>query len=182
VWIFLKSVSGFNDYGHMAIDLKIFETHLRRYAVLYFMLGLIERELRVRSMITLSGLASEKGYAEWVHVVPSTKGNIKSINTAFTKNFLKFEGIEEHMTFSFWRHLFDGKNFTLLWVPALHSIFPSLENPLTKKSFAQVGNHLTKANRIRNRVAHYEIRVDSDYEGEKEVLMWIIRKMDGVSS
>ena len=182
MWILLKSVSGLNDYDHMAIDLKIFETHLRRYAVLYFMLGLIECELRVRSMITLSSLASEKGYAEWVQVVPSTKGNIKSIKTAYKKNYLKFDGIEEHMTFSFWRHLFDGKNFTLLWVPALHTIFPSLENPLTKKSFAQVGNHLSRANRIRNRVAHYEIRVNSDYEGEKEVLMWIIQKMDGVSN
>ena len=86
------------------------------------------------------------------------------------------------MTFSFWRHLFDGKNFTLLWIPALHLIFPSLENPLTKRSFAQVGNHLSRANKIRNRVAHYEIRVNSDYESEKEVLMWIIQKMDGVST
>ena len=166
----------------MAIDLRIFETHLRRYAILYFMLGLIERELRVRSMITLSSLASEKGYSEWVHVVPQTKGNIKSIKTAHKKNYLKFDGIEEHMTFSFWRHLFDGKNFTLLWIPALHLIFPSLENPLTKRSFAQVGNHLSRANKIRNRVAHYEIRVNSDYESEKEVLMWIIQKMDGVST
>ena len=169
------------DYLPMVIDLKLFETHLRRYVVLYYMLGLIERELRTRSMITLSSLAAEKGYGEWVYVVPATKRNIQSMRVAFKKNSYQIDGIEEHLTFSFWRHLFDGKNYTSLWIPALHQIFTGLDNPLQKRSYAQVGNHMTKANRIRNRVAHYEIKKSSDYEKEKSILLWLIQKMGGVS-
>ena len=44
-----------------------------------------------------------------------------------------------------------------------------------------MGNHMARANRIRNRVAHYEIHRDFDFEADKAVLMWIIRKMGGVS-
>lgn len=166
----------------MVIDLRIFETHLRRYAVLYFMLGLIERELRVRSMITLSSLASEKGYREWIYIVPATKKNIKSMRNAYKKNGLRIDGIENHLPFSFWRHLFDGKNYTQLWIPALYLIFPNLENPLHKRSYWQVGNQMAKANRIRNRVAHFDIELDSDYEKEKSTLLWLIQKMGGVSA
>ena len=81
----------------MAIDLRIFETHLRRYAVLYFMLGLIERELRVRSMITLSSLASEKGYSEWIETVPHSFGNDRSIRRAFRRNRNSWNGIEKYL-------------------------------------------------------------------------------------
>jgi hypothetical protein len=177
-----KNVSFDQENFPMVIDLKLFETHLRRYVVLYYMLGLIERELRTRSMITLSSLAAEKGYAEWVFVVPATRRNIQSMRVAFKKNSFQIDGIEEHLTFSFWRHLFDGKNYTILWIPALHQIFPGLDNPLQKRSYAQVGNYMTKANRIRNRVAHYEMKNSSDYEKEKNILLWLIQKMDGVSS
>lgn len=166
----------------MTIDLRIFETHLRRYAVLYFMLGLIERELRSRCVITLSMLASEKGYSQWFYVVPATRENIHGLRKALKKNRFQLDGVEGHLTFAFWRHLFDGKNFTTLWLPALFSVFPSVEAPQTNKSFSQVGNHLTRANKIRNRVAHYEIHTDSDYQGEKAVLLWIIQKMGGVSA
>ena len=151
------------------------------YATLYFILGLIEIELRQRIVIAMSSLSAEKGYGEWVYVIPATKRNIQSMRVAFKKNSFQIDGIEEHLTFSFWRHLFDGKNYTSLWIPALHQIFTGLDNPLQKRSYAQVGNHMTKANRIRNRVAHYEIKKSSDYEKEKSILLWLIQKMGGVS-
>jgi hypothetical protein len=165
----------------MAVDIRIFETHLRRYVVLYFMLGLIERELRERCLITLSGFSDEKGYSKWFYVIPATKENIRALRKALKKNGFRFEGLEQHLSFSFWRHLFDGKNFTTLWVPTLHTIFPSLEKAQSHRSFSQVSNHMARANKIRNRVAHYEIQKGSDYESDKAVLMWIIRKMGGVS-
>ena len=165
----------------MGIDIKIFETQLRRYIILYFMLGLIERELRERCVVTLSSLSIEHGHSKWFYVIPVTRENIRALRRALKKNGHRFEGLEQHLSFSFWRHLFDGKNYTTLWVPTLHTIFPSLDAPQSNRSFSQVGNHMARANRIRNRVAHYEIHRDFDFEADKAVLMWIIRKMGGVS-
>ena len=55
---------------------NLFESQLRMYATLYFIIGLIETELRKRIMIALSSLAAEKGYTEWLDVVPKTFGNL----------------------------------------------------------------------------------------------------------
>ena len=165
----------------MSTSENSFENQLRIYVVLYFMLGLIETRLRTRIVITLSSFAFEKGYLEWIYVVPATRGNIRSMRKAFKKNKFSFDGIEKHLTFSFWRHLFDGKNYTSLWVPALYLVFPSLSNPLQERSSRQVGNQMAKANSIRNRVAHYEFHSLAQYESDKAVLLWLMNAMEGVS-
>lgn len=157
---------------------NLFEYQLRMYANLYFIIGLIETELRQRIMITLSDFAAEKGYSEWIETVPRSIGNDKSIHRAFRKNRNSWNGIEKYLSFSFWRHLFDGGNYTTLWIPALHAVFPSLADPLSWKSFSQVGNHMARANRIRNQIAHYNFHTTNEYESEKKILMWLLYKMD----
>lgn len=155
-----------------------FENQLRIYTNLYFIIGLIESELRNRIVIALGDLASEKGYAEWTSVIPPTFKNLKSISVAFKKNREVWQDFERYLTFSFWRHLFDGSNYTALWIPALHTVFPSLEKPLSWRSFSQVTNHMARANHIRNRIAHYNFHSPSRYESDKEVLMWLLDKME----
>ena len=162
-------------------ETRIFEAQLRRYAILYFMLGLIEKKLRTRVMITLSSFAGEKGYTEWFLVLPQTVEHKRSIHHALRKNRNQTDGIEEYLSFSFWRRLFVGSNYISLWIPALHLVFPSLKDPLEKKSFDRVGNYLYLASQIRNRVAHYDIHGAADFEREKSVLMWLIKAMSGPS-
>ena len=70
----------------VTLDTRIVETQLRRYAVLYFMLGLIEKELRKRVVITLSSLASEKGYSTWFSMIPLTEVLKRSIKKASNRN------------------------------------------------------------------------------------------------
>ena len=156
---------------------NLFEFQLRMYANLYFMIGVLETRLRKRILITLSDFSRSKNYDEWIDLVPTTFGNIRSIKKALKKNRNQLVGIEEHLSFSFWRQLFDGRNYTVLWIPCLHKVFPNLVNPLTLRSYAQIGNNLAKANRIRNRVAHFNFRQAGDYEREKEVLIWLIVRL-----
>ena len=162
----------------VTLDTRIVETQLRRYAVLYFMLGLIEKELRKRVVITLSSLAREKGYSTWFSIIPPSEILKRSIKKASRKNGHQIEGVEEYLPFGFWRRIFIGSNYITLWIPGLHLIFPALVNPLEKRSFDRVGTHLHRASHIRNRVAHYEIRDPEDFEEEKSVLMWLLRAMD----
>jgi len=162
----------------VTLDTRIVETQLRRYAVLYFMVGLIEKELRKRVVITLSSLANEKGYSTWFSIIPSTEVLKRSIKKALRRNGNQTKGVEEYLSFGFWRRIFIGSNYIALWIPALHLVFPALVNPLEKRSFDRVGTHLHRASHIRNRVAHYEIRETADFEQEKSVLMWLIRAMD----
>ena len=102
---------------------------------------------------------------------------MRSTRKALKKNRNQLSGLEDHLAFSFWRHLFDGANYTVLWIPSLHKVFPNLENPLTFESYAQIGNYLARANRIRNRVAHFNFREAGEHEREKEVLYWLITRL-----
>lgn len=165
----------------VSLDTRLIETQLRRYAVLYFMLGLIEKELRIRVVITLSSLASEKGYSTWFSIIPQTEVLKRSIKKALRRNENRIEGVEEYLPFSFWRRIFIGSNYVALWIPVLHLVYPALVNPLEKRSFDSVGTHLHRASQIRNRVAHYDIRQAADFEQEKSVLMWLIRAMGGTN-
>lgn len=165
----------------VSLDKRLIETQLHRYAVLYFMLGLIEKELRKRVVITLSSLASDGGYSKWFSLIPQTEIINRNIRKALRRNGNRIEGVEEYLPFGFWRRIFVGSNFISLWIPALHLVFPSLANPLEKRSYDRIGTHLHRASQIRNRVAHYDIREAADFEQEKSVLMWLIRAMGGPS-
>lgn len=161
----------------VTFDNRIVETQLRRYAVLYFMLGIIEKELRKRVVTTLSNLAREKSYTVWFSIIPQTNVLRQTIQKAVRRNGNRIEGVEEYLPFGFWRRIFVGSNYISLWIPALHLVFPALVNPLDKSSFDRVGNHLHRAGKIRNRVAPYDIREAAEFEQEESVLMWLIQAM-----
>ena len=59
----------------MVSDGVFYEIHLRRFVSLYFLVGIIERELRKRVVITLGDFASEFGYLEWLSVIPENYEN-----------------------------------------------------------------------------------------------------------
>ena len=166
----------------MVSDGVFYEFHLRRFVSLYFLIGIIERELRKRVVITLSDLASEFGYLEWLSVIPDNYESRKNISVAIEKNSGDPDGIEKHLPFAFWRRLFMGEHYESLWIPALHQIFPKLNNPLTRETADQVGQRMYKANQIRNRIAHFDIEGAERYETEKKVLMWLINAMGGPSA
>ena len=165
----------------MVADGMFYEFHLRRFVLLYFLLGVIERELRKRVVITLGAYAAELGYLEWLDVVPDSYENLKNISMAVEKNSGTSDGIERHLPFAFWRRLFIGEYFSSHWVPALHQVFPSLSDPLSRKASDQVGQRLFKANQIRNRIAHFDLEGAEKYENEKKVLVWLINAMGGPS-
>ena len=165
----------------MVSDGVFYEFHLRRFVSLYFLIGILERELRKRVVITLSDLASEFGYLEWLSVIPDNYESRKNISVAIEKNSGDPDGIEKHLPFAFWRRLFMGEHYESLWIPALHQIFPKLNNPLTRETADQVGQRMYKANQIRNRIAHFDIEGAERYETEKKVLMWLINAMGGPS-
>jgi predicted helicase len=156
---------------------NLFEFQLRMYANLYFIIGILEIRLRKRIVITLSELATKRNYSAWTELVPKSFANSRSLQKALKKNRNQIIGIENFLSFSFWRHLFDGANYTVLWIPSLHKVFPNLENPLTFKSYAQIGNYLARASLIRNRVAHFNFLEAGEHEREKEVLFWLITRL-----
>ena len=165
----------------MIHDFNVYEKYLRQFAILYFMLGYIEREFRIRIVATLGSLASEKGYSAWTFVIPETFENSRALERAQRKNRGHFEDMEKYLNFAFWGHLFKPRNFTTLWIPALHTIFPSLSNPQSKESFAQVSNKVGRAYEIRNRIAHFDLESAEHYKSERAVLLWIINALQGPS-
>ena len=166
----------------MLIDGNFYEFHLRRFVILYFLIGVIERELKSRVPVTLGELAADFGYLEWVDVVPTNFENRKNLSIAQEKNLGSSRGVEHHLPFAFWRRLFAGEYFETLWIPALHKVFPALSNPLQRSSADKVSQRLYKANQIRNRVAHFDIEGAERFDTEKKVLMWLINAMEGPSA
>ena len=163
----------------METNIGIFEEQLKRYVVLYYLLGLIERDIRSRAISTLSNLARQNGYIEWIPVLPNSEQNRETLFKALRKNRGMTEGFESYSPFSFWKNLFKGGNYVSLWLTALHYVFPYIHEPLSKRSFDQVCTKVYLAAQIRNRVAHYTSKGSGTYEKEKAILMWLIRAMHG---
>jgi hypothetical protein len=159
-----------------------YEDELRRYTVLYFLLGVLEHELRARIPIALSDYAYISGALDWWDTVPQTRQNLNNISRAIRKNGDSPNGFEHHLPFSFWRYIFVGENYTTLWRESLHTIFPRLNQPLEKRSYDQICNRIYRAYVIRNKVAHYEFMAIQKYENEKLHLLWLIKAMGGPSS
>ena len=110
----------------MVADGRMFsnEFHLRRFVLLYFLIGVIERELR-NSDYSGCICGAELGYLSLARHCSGSYENLKNISMALvTKNSGTSDGIERHLPFAFWRRLFIGEYFSSHWVPALHQVFP----------------------------------------------------------
>lgn len=159
-----------------------YEVELRRYVVLYFLLGVVEHELRARVPIALSDYAFITGELDWWETLPQNHQNISAISRAIRKNGNSPAHFEQHLPFSFWRYIFVGENYTTLWRESLHLIFPRLKEPLAKRSYDQICNRIYRAYVVRNKIAHYEFMAIQKYENEKAYLIWLIRVMGGPSN
>jgi hypothetical protein len=159
-----------------------YEEELKRYTVLYFLLGVVEHELRARIPIAMSDYAYSRGIRDWWEVVPQSYQNLKSIERATKKNGNSLNGFEQHLPFSFWRYIFVGENFPTFWRESLHTIFPNLKNALTKTSYDQICNRIYLAYQLRNKIAHYELQTHIKFEREKERLLWMINMLAGPSA
>ncbi|MFM6940656.1 MAG: hypothetical protein ACKOXI_01590 [Candidatus Planktophila sp.] len=160
---------------------NFYEIELGRYTALYFLLGVVEHELRARVPMALSDYAFTSGKLEWWESIPQSFENLRSIEKAKKKNGNSSLGFEQHLPFSFWRFLFVGENYLTIWRESLHSIFPRLSEPRSKKSFDRVCNRIYRAYVLRNKVAHYEFHAVQKYENEKNQLLWLIYIMGGPS-
>lgn len=161
---------------------EFYEVELGRYTVLYFLLGVVEHELRARVPIALSDYAYTSGKLDWWECLPQTFENSKCIERAIKKNGRSPNGFEQHLPFSFWRFVFVGENYLTIWNESLHHIFPKLSKPLSKKSYDQICNRIYRAYVLRNKVAHYEFLAVQKYEQEKSYLLWLINAMGGPSA
>lgn len=159
-----------------------YEVELKRYVVLYFLLGVVEHEFRARVPIVLSDAAFTLGKLDWWEVLPQTPQNVRSIKRAIEKNGDSAVGFEQKLPFSFWRFIFVGENYLTLWNEYLQGIFPSLERPLEKRSYDQICNRIYRAYELRNKVAHYEFLAVQRFENEKRGLLWLIHAMGGPSA
>lgn len=159
-----------------------YEEELKRYTVLYFLLGVVEHEFRARIPTILSDYAYSRAIDNWWEVLPSSYQNRKSIERATKKNGNSLNGFEQHLPFSFWRYIFVGENFPTIWKESLYTIFPNLKNPLAKSSFDRICNRIYLAYQLRNKVAHYELQTQIKFEKEKSRLLWLINMMAGPSA
>lgn len=166
----------------MEQPILFYEVELRRYTVLYFLLGVVEHELRKRIPIALSDYAYISGELDWWETLPQTRQNINYIARAIRKNGNSPFGFEHHLPFGFWRYIFVGEHYSTLWLESLHLIFPQLKNPLEKRTYEQICNRIYRAYTVRNKVAHYEFMALKKYENEKAYLIWLIKVMGGPSN
>lgn len=153
------------------------EEQLMRYAILFFLLGVIETAIRARVVVTLSDLADSQGKKSWIDVIPNEPDRVQIIKKARKLNSGTDDTIEIFLPFSFWKNLFKGRYFTSLWSLALYRVFPGLTDPLSKRSFDQVCTKMHRASKIRNRVAHFSFKEAGRFEEERMVLIWIIQKL-----
>ena len=153
------------------------EEQLIRYAILFFLLGVIETAIRARVVVTLGDVARIQGKKSWIEMIPNEPDRVQIIKKARKLNSGSDENIELFLPFSFWKNLFKGRYFTSLWSLALYKVFPGLIDPSSKRSFDQVCTRMHRASKIRNRVAHFSFKEAGHFEEERMVLIWIIQKL-----
>lgn len=156
---------------------KNYEEQLYRFSILYMMFGYIEHELRRRTVVTLSNLAKEKGYAWWFQLIPERRNSRVLIRKAIKLNRGSKDGFEYLLPFTFWRNLFIRENFTNLWIPALHKIFEGIEEAKRHEKFKDVCAKIKAAHEIRNRLAHYNFRDSRKFEDERADLAYLIQAL-----
>jgi hypothetical protein len=159
-----------------------YEFYLLRFADIYFLLGNLEIILRVKVPVALRSFAIENSYSEWLDVIPPTATNRRTLAKAFESNSRRIIGLEDYLPLSFWSHLFHRDFYSVLWTPCLYKVFSGLVDSLSWGTFLKVSQNMRRANRIRNRVAHFNF-INAGYHFEEvAVLEWLINAMGGPSA
>jgi hypothetical protein len=163
----------------MNIEENLYENVLVHFARMYLLLGVIERRLRRGIPDTLSEYGQTVGKGPWWVLLTENPVQRLRILRAITKNEGSLENFERFLAFVFWRDIFKGKCFKNLWTPALHKVFPGLEDPLNSRSYGRTKFHIEKAHEIRNRIAHFDESESEEYQNEEKYLLWLVFAMGG---
>ncbi len=76
---------------------------LALHAETYFLFGVLEKSMRTRITSTLSFYSRQKGYEEWIRLVPNSLKGDAALRRALKENMYLVDGLEEFLPFSFWR-------------------------------------------------------------------------------
>ena len=163
----------------MKIEENLYEEVLIHFARMYLLLGVIERRLRTRIPNTLRLYGESIGKGPWWFLLPDNPIQRVRILRAINKNEGSLENFERFLAFVFWRDIFRGRCFQNLWIPALHKVFPGIEDPLNSRSYGRTKFHIDKAYEIRNRIAHFDESESEEYEKEEKYLLWLVFAMGG---
>jgi len=159
-----------------------YEFYLLRFADIYFLVGNLEIMLRLKVPVALRSFAIENSYSEWLDVIPHNAKNKRAISKALESNSQKVLGVEDYLPLSFWSHLFHRDFYSVLWTPCLYKAFTGLADSLSWGTFLKVSQNMRRANRIRNRIAHFNFINAGDHCEEVAVLEWLINAMGGPSA
>ncbi len=151
---------------------------LALHAETYFLFGVLEKAIRVRITSTLNTYSRQKGYEEWILLVPNSLKGDAALRRALKENMYLIDGLEEFLPFSFWRYLITRQNYTLLWVPALYRVFSNINNPKSLEALHEIQENMREALEIRNRFAHYNFTTVGKADIEKLVIFNLLEKIE----
>ena len=143
----------------------------------YYLIGRLEIYFRTQIPFTLSSYSVQKGYFKWHETLPlNTYGELTLEKARRNVNGLLRNELEvaNYLPFGFWRYLLSNRQYGGLWLPQLYTLFPNLENPKSLSSFKIVNKHLDSALRLRNNVAHYNLKSLDTAEFSQERVQWIL--------
>jgi hypothetical protein len=141
----------------------------------YYLIGVLELRLRHIIPVTLSSLSKEGASEAWSRNLNLSEKGFQTLNRA---KVLNPEFPQEFLPFSFWRYLLSSKHYGSLWIPKLYSVFPGMSAPKSRNSFLQIDKAMDTALRLRNQVAHYNLRNYRGFQYSQSKIEWLIELMD----
>jgi len=170
-----------NNLDMNELEDRDFRSRLINFAIIYFLIGVFEVELRRKMKITLSVRAEKLGNSQWYEGLPLSKKGAETLEKALKvlERRARFQGeeVEDLLPLSFWRYLLTARNFTQLWIPTLVHLFPALNNPENFGVFQIIDNRMSRLLRLRNRVAHYNLNQRIIFPEEIANIYWLLAAM-----
>jgi hypothetical protein len=151
---------------------------LSMYLRLYLLLGVIELTLREVIPDTLSKGSKRVSEKTWIDILKRDKFRAREITELKVGDL---ENLTERLSFGFWCRIFVPPNYSQIWLTGLYGAFPSIDSDKSHQRYMQICNHFKRANKIRNRVAHFQVSSFTSIQRDEEVLTELIRLL-GASS
>lgn len=156
------------------IPRPVYSKELETFSEIYFLLGVIELELRARIPSTLS-ISNQSTH--WFENFEFDTYPNHLLSNALKKTKGIPVGIESKLPFGFWVRLFRSKNFEMIWQGKLNDVFPHLPKPGSKKTYQSLSRRLLRVHKLRNKIAHYElIKLKSESQDVQD-LIYLVRAL-----
>lgn len=155
---------------NMTSQKNYLELH-KHFQFSYFLIGLLEMNLRKQVPLALSKRFEGEETFKWYSGLRLNEQGQKSLNIALQINR---DFPENYLPFSFWRYLLSNKNYGPLWLPTLHTIFLAIESPRKINSFRAVDKNMDTALRLRNNVAHFNMDAAKHMYFSQERVKWLL--------